>query len=508
MTKRLNILTDIFSDMPGLHERGIRFIDRTEQNFVSYDQLIKLIQNQAAYFTQQGVKAEHRILISLSNDLEHVVTFLAILYLGAVPVSVKPLFSSQDYYLSYLTRIAKQQAINFYYYRLPAMPEGQVLKYQANSDCFDSLPCYQAKAADIVFVQYTSGSTGSPKPVALSHRAVCHNLHTIGEVDARTASDIGYSFLPLAHDMGLIGGFLSNLVQLNTLLLLDIQYFLRQPIQCLTLAYEHNVCVLPVANFILSYIASVLSKKNAQDLPPLFKTFRTIYVGSEPIRKETIDQFVAVASQYGLQQEALFFCYGLAEATLIASGNRYQNDKSFDDSVTASAIACVGPALGGMEIKVDNADKQVGEILIRGPNVFNGYDNNQDFSQQWFNTGDLGYQLGNNFYIVGRRDDAIVINGRNIYATDIENIMLENFDIKNCFVVFDQSKFYLFIVPKMNIVLSKKDIASQMLEYFGAIPSSIYLLPQNEIPKTTSGKPIKHEMLLNLTHYEQWRLIE
>lgn len=501
-------LVDIIDNLTN-SDGGIIFINHQWEKKITYCELFDEVKNHAKIFYEMGLRKNNRVIITLDSDLECIVTFLAIIYVGAVPVCIKKV--SSDSYNEYILKIIAGQEANYIYNRLPIVSGMNTLGYFGGqkatmADMVRSLP----DKNDIAFIQYTSGSVGDPKPVLISHRSIRHNLDAIIGIDKRTQKTVGFSFIPLAHDMGLVGGLLSNLFRGNTILLADIQFFLRQPIKCLEIAYEKDASIFPAPNFILSYISHIVRKMKKSQLKLLFSKYSTIYIGSEPIREKTINDFIEVCRPLGLKLKSLFFCYGMAESTLITTGYRYNTGKTnFDSSTSFSSIACVGRPINGMKVNIQGADSKdniVGTMLIKGDSVFCGYNGDKDYTQEYFNTGDIGYKQGENYFVIGRYIDSMVVNGRNIYSLDIENLLLSNFDVKECIVIAAQFNLYIFIVchPKSEIVNSV--ISKKVLDIFGIEARNIYKIPKVEIPRTTSGKPRKQILLKNIEQYEKWRL--
>ncbi|HRC57088.1 MAG TPA: AMP-binding protein, partial [Kofleriaceae bacterium] len=278
-------------------DAGIRF---GAGELRSYAELGALIRGNALHFRASGVRPGDRVAISLESDAEHVVTLLALIALGAVPVSIKPRRGPSEDYSGMLRGVCERFDVRFAQHALPAPPTVQPLSWDEHARAAGDVPSGGARPDDVAVVQFSSGSLGAPKAIPLRHRNLLANLRAILEVDGREASSVVYNFLPLSHDMGLIGGLLSNLALQNSLYLTRTQAFLRNPME----GFLHSRCeTVPMPNFALRYLARALQTSAARGtiLPPdLFSRVRTIYCGAEPIRHETVAELMSAAAPHGL----------------------------------------------------------------------------------------------------------------------------------------------------------------------------------------------------------------
>ena len=460
----------------------IHFLANKQLTSIDYQDLRSLVLGNAKYFSSLGITKDTKVLISLSTNLEHIITFLALVALGALPVSVKPAkIDSSDYNL-YIANISNRFAIDWLYDGLPMLPDLDSFKWRADAKSRDLAIIAEVESDDLVFVQFSSGSTSSPKAIPISHRNLMANLSAILAVDKRSSSSVGFNFLPLSHDMGLVAGFLSNLIYQNTLLLAKPTEFLRQPVNSLIIANDLNAEVTAMPDFALKYLHKSLSMPTSRKLPPnLLANFKTIYCGAEPISEITVTSFLHTAQKFSLTPNALFFSYGLAEATLMVTGRRFDTiANSFYVHSPHQITACLGLPLGGAEVRISQVntkegEKETGIIQIRSPSLFAGYwqDSPRRQLHDWFDTGDYGLIRDGNLYVCGRAKDTIIVNGENIFAVDIENSLASLPEIKNSLVMIEEDKFYILAISSGGYELKPQGIRTFVCNNFGVAPQAV-----------------------------------
>lgn len=426
--------------------------------------------------------------------------FLGLVYIGAVPVSVKPPPPAGHPH-GYLAEVARQQSARFSY-GLETIEGCSHLMSSRALGSEDASP-FRAEPGDGAFVQYSSGSTGSPRPVGVTHGALCANLEAIAQFDGRSPDSMGFNCLPLHHDMGLVGGLLSCLAVPHGLLIVDVRVFLRRPLGSLQAAAQMGATVTAMPTFLLDYVTRSLQRLRRPPEQGLFASYSTIYCGAEQIRATTIDEFLTVAVPTGLCPEALAFCYGLAEATLVVTGHRYRSlAESFDTHHSLKPLACVGTPLGGAEVRVvqelDAGEEGVGRLHIRGPSVFRGYEGQNDYSVNWFDTGDLAYLRNGQLFICGRGVDSLVINGENLFVSDIESHILGSTGVEECVVLPDDDGFYVYVVARHAATLEPDELVAGISRAVGFAPRGIHYGSRAGIMRTTSGKPMRHAILCRL----------
>jgi amino acid adenylation domain-containing protein len=313
------------------------------------------------------------------------------------------------------------------------------------------------KPEDLAFLQYTSGSTGNPKGVMVTHGNLLHNLSIIRTGFGLTPGWAGVGWLPMYHDMGLIGCMLSPLYTGFPILLMSPLAFLQWPLRWLKAISQQKGH--PVASGGPNFAYDLCIRKVTEEQKALLdlSNWRVAFSGAEPVRGETLERFARTFASCGFRREAFYPCYGLAEGTLMVSGGlssdlpvtAYVSNESLlrgravavsDDDPDAHAFVGCGKALGGQTIRIVNpetkiccAPDEVGEIWVKGPSIAHGYWNRATASQETFRaftkddmegpflrTGDLGFLCDGELFITGRMKDLIIIRGRNHYPQDLE----------------------------------------------------------------------------------------
>ena len=299
---------------------------------------------------------------------------------------------------------------------------------------------------DIALVQYTSGSTSSPKGVALSHANLSANIAAFSGPSAIAASgeDVGVSWLPLNHDMGLVGMALGALYTDRRCILLPPEAFVRRPTEWLRAITRHRGTISFAPNF-----AYDLCVRRVKDLAGLdLSTWRVAGCGAEPIHPPTLAAFAEKFAPAGFRDTSFLTCYGLAEHVLAATfpprGRRPRTEIVSADALTGARVAVpadgagaslalvsCGSALPGHRLQIVDEDggvaeeRHVGEILLKGPSVMLGYYKQEALTEQtirdgWLHTGDLGYLAGGELFVCGRAKDLIIVNGRKYHPQDLE----------------------------------------------------------------------------------------
>lgn len=376
---------------------------------------------------------------------------------------------------------------------------------------------------DPALIQFTSGSTASPKGVVLSHRTLISNGHAARDHTYMTPDDVCVSWLPLYHDFGLIGLTLwPVLVDMQTYLM-PPETFIGSPKRWLHAMSRYRATITAAPNFAYGLAARALrNSHDGIDLSPL----RIAANGAEPVDSETMDQFIEASAPTGFRPEALMGVYGLAEGTLGVSspppletpppwwvnGHRLAEDGVVDevDESTPGArpLVSVGHPIPGVEIAVRTpdgeplADGTVGEVWLLTEHVMLGYWDDPEATAEtlvdgWVRTGDLGVMGPDGLYITGRLKDMIIVAGRNLYPEDAERATTRIPGVRKgnavAFGIVRKAREGLVVIAETRLVGDEaaglaKQISTEVRKAMRVAADHVVLLVPGSLPKTPSGK--------------------
>jgi fatty-acyl-CoA synthase len=505
----------------------------------------------AAELARRGIAPGHTVAIMLPTGAEFFFTFAGILLAGAIPVPIYPPFRA-DRIAEYAKRqagILRNAEARLLVTFRQAEGIAKLLRTQAPSlagvvtaerliasDGPSTLPSTEARpvehlthrghASEIAFLQYTSGSTGNPKGVVLTHANLLANIRSMTEAVGIGKDDVAVSWLPLYHDMGLIGAWFTPLCNAIPLVVMSPLAFLSRPERWLWAIHKHRGTLSPAPNFAYELCVRKIAERDIEGLD--LSCWRAALNGAEPVRAETLERFCAKFAPYGFRREALLAVYGLAEATLgvaapaMGSGTRVDRIQrgpfeSGGHAVPAGAnelnaleFVSAGNPLPRVEVHIVNADgtdtgeRKEGHLLFRGPSATSGYYRNPEATQEivreggWIDSGDLAYFASGEVYITGRAKDMIIKGGRNLYPHEIEEIAGRVAGVRTgCVVAFGvpdpASGTERLVVAAEARDFSARDriaqeITHQVSDSLGVPPDIIEILPMHAIPKTSSGK--------------------
>lgn len=523
----------------------------TEEVSLTYGELDVKARAIAARLQRLAALGE-RVLLLYPPDLEYIAAFFGCLYAGAVAV---PVFAPRaNRSLSRLQAIAADAEAKVVLTTSAVFSRiepflAQVSELQAMhwlvTDNIDEETAQEWKEPYIdgdtlAFIQYTSGSTASPKGVMVSHANILHNERMIQSAFRQTEQSVILSWLPLYHDMGLIGGVLQPLYVGAHCILMSPVSFLQKPLRWLQAISRYRATTSGGPNFAYDMCVQKIDSARRSELD--LSSWSVAFNGSEPVRAETLKQFAKAFEPCGFQPEAFFPCYGLAEATLFVSGNpvvrppvikmfaaeslakHRVEEQAADTDVDVQELVSCGTTLLGQETLIVNpetstpcAPNEVGEIWIAGDSVAKGYWNRPEETQNIFHarltgvsgetllrTGDLGFLHDGELFITGRLKDLIIIRGRNLYPQDIEQTVAEcHADLRRgggvAFSVEVEGEERLVIVqelerhasidvngPDVNALVQR--VRQAVTEEHEVQPYAIALVRAGSIPKTSSGK--------------------
>lgn len=458
------------------------------------------------------------VLVVMPSGLEYIAAFFGCLYAGAIAVPVLPPRPHRPDHR--LRAVAKDcQA------RLALTDERLADRVKdslgAEAKVFTSEHCpppsetepNRPDADSLAFLQYTSGSTSDPKGVQISHAHLLANQRMMQEAFTTQDDFTVVGWLPLHHDMGLIGNVLHPLYQGARCVLMAPETFLMRPLRWLQAIDRYRASTSGAPNFAYDLCVDRIRAADRAQLD--LSSWRTAYNGAEPIRQSTLLRFSEAFAGSGFSARAFTPCYGLAEATLLVCA-----DASGTATSTAGPMSC-GTSPDGTEVLAVNpdtctpvADRQEGELWVRGPSVGGGYFKRPELSQKVFKarlsntsahaptylrTGDLGYIEVGAVHVTGRLKDLIIIGGQNHHPHDIERFA----EVADpCLIAGGCAAFSIEEAPYERVVLiaelhrrGANDISAigqkirdTVLQNTGVVLKDVQLIRQGALPRTSSGK--------------------
>ena len=533
-------MIDLLVDARG-KDRHIRFIDgEHDESLVSfselYDRALALLGSLQARGMQSG---DELVIFSKSNE-SFVVAFWAAILGGIVPVPVAVGISDEHRFK--LFRIIKQLNRGTLFTELDLLE--RLLDFSKKRELGDVQAILEIRSAlisdikpgesgelanvgadDPVFIQYSSGSTSDPKGVCLSHRNLCTNIRAIIEGTGWSSGGQALSWMPLTHDMELIGFHLSVLAAGMNHAVMDTSVFVRRPLLWMSKASELKATQLCSPNFGYKHFLKLFQRKGLDDLD--LSPVRLILNGAEPISWELCEEFLNALAPFGLRRTAILPVYGLAEATvavtisppakeygrIIVDRHKLRIGEPFETLEAGDADAVsfikVGPAVRDCAIRITDDEDAVlehgiiGNIQVSGASVTKGLYNDDAAAAEmftddrWLRTGDCGVIVDGELVITGRSKDIIIVNGQNYYPHDIEEIVaqVDRLDLGKvvvCGVTPASSKteeLVIFVLYRQDVD-SFKALASAVRDIVGehAGLEVDHVIPVTRIPKTTSGK--------------------
>ena len=494
----------------------------------------------AGGLVELGVSPRDRVAIMLATGRDFFVAFCGVLIAGAVPVPIYPPFRLariEDHLRRQAGILNNAGAVALIASR-EIMAVGQLLiglvgalehlttveRLSRSRPLFAPFP---AAPDALALVQYTSGSTGDPKGVMLTHANLLANIRSMGAAVGASSSDRVVSWLPLYHDMGLIGCWLGSLYYGAPALIMSPLSFLTEPARWLRAIHAHRATISAAPNFAYEFCLKSIDEKQIKNLD--LSSLRALLNGAEPVSATTMMRFLKTFAANGLRPDAVMPVYGLAEnAVGLAFPPRGRGlfferierralDRdgvarvADDDARTAMTLVACGRPIPGHEIRVvDDVSRELperyeGRIEFRGPSATKGYYNNPEktqalFDGEWIDTGDRGYIAGGDLFITGRAKDLIKRGGRNIYPQELEEAVgAISGARKGCVAVFPTldprtGSERLIVMTETSLTdepardsLRKRidDVTRDLLDF---APDETLLVAPHVVPKTSSGK--------------------
>jgi fatty-acyl-CoA synthase len=542
-------------------ERGER------QYTLTFGELYAAAQKCAEELARRGVPAGGRVALMLPTSRQFFISYAGILLAGAVPVPIYPPFRADriEEYADRQSAILNNAQVCLLLTFRRAEAVARLLKPRVKSllEVVDAeklleaaekapppapgaLPAFLSgtrvrKPSDLALLQYTSGSTGDPKGVQLTNANLLANMRAIGEAVQLTSKDVGVSWLPLYHDMGLIGAWLTMLMYGIQVVVMSPLAFLTRPERWLQAVSRHKGTLTAAPNFAFELCVRKVTDKALEGVD--LRSWRASLNGAEPVNPETLERFISRFSSVGFERGTMLPVYGLAEASLAVTvpplnrgpkidridretfatqGRAVPVSSEGDDSI---AFVSSGMAVPGHEVVIlDKEGREVEErtegfLWFRGPSATSGYYHNADATNalfaggpkvdegdfRWVNSGDRAYVADREIYITGRVKDIIIKGGRNLYPHEVEELTARVEGIrKGCVVAFglsaDKSGTEKLVVVAETREQDKQKQAAlvaaineSVMRGVGLPADLVELIPPGSIPKTSSGKLRREE---------------
>jgi amino acid adenylation domain-containing protein len=504
----------------------------TKFDYSTLDQRIRAL----AGILQERFHPGERALLLLDNDEHYVISFFACLYAGLVAVPAFPPEGARERHLARLLAIASDAQACCLLTTSEIRPLITEQFASASILAVDAVKLEEAAAwhphaprsEDIAFLQYTSGSTSVPKGVMVSHGNLMANARALEEGMSMSAEDIYLSWLPLYHDMGLIGGLLQPIHRGIPAVLMTPGFFIERPVRWLEAVTRHRATVSGAPDF--AYRLCVERVRDSQLRGIDLSSWRIAFSGAEPVRYDTTKAFVERFAATGFALDAVYPCYGLAEATLFVTGgtrgdgmeaHHFSTEMLAKGDVKvvgqgAPLVAC-GTVASHHQMRIVERetlhfmpDGKVGEIWVSGPSLASGYwqrpgETAETFvyhqGSRWLRTGDLGFVHAGQLYIAGRYKDLIIVRGQNIYPQDIEQVVETEVEATRkgriaAFSVETSAGEGIGVAVEVSRGMQKRVAVETLVRALNEAVSAscreslsvVVLLNPGALPKTSSGK--------------------
>jgi 1-acyl-sn-glycerol-3-phosphate acyltransferase len=508
---------------------------------VTYGSLWRDAAAVAAGLTARQVAPGDRVALLLRTEVAFFQAFFGVLLAGGVPVPLYPPFRADglEEYARRQSGILRNagarllltfaEAERVAHLLRPLAPSlSDVITVEGAGHDVRALAVPNIAAADLALIQYTSGSTGMPKGVALSHANLLANIRAFGDAFDINADDVGVTWLPLYHDMGLIGTWLGALYHGIPLVVMSPLAFLSRPARWLQAFHTHRATLTAAPNFAYDLCVRKISDEEIDRVD--LSSWRCALNGAEAVAASTIDRFCDRFSRYGFRREAMKPVYGLAEASLCVTAPLAGREPRIDrvarepferarriepatpaDTSPLMFVGC-GRPLRGHDVRIVSArggvlgERTEGAIHFRGPSVMQGYFHNPEATAEvaqgdgWFDSGDLGYWADGDLFITGRVKDVIIAAGRNIHPQEVEEAAGDVPGVRRgCVAAFGVADSRSG-TERLVVVAETRErsasaqgalsdaIVARVVDAIGIPPDQVVIAPPGTVPKSSSGK--------------------
>ncbi|HER62984.1 MAG TPA: acyl-phosphate glycerol 3-phosphate acyltransferase [Desulfobacteraceae bacterium] len=507
---------------------------------VSYDELLRGARKIGAGLQEAGLEPGNTVALILPTGTDYFFSFFGVLLAGGIPVPLYPPVrpTQIEEHLRRHRGILQNAGVKILLTVPEVKPVARLLKLQVATletivavaeisrpeNLFVPVP---VQPADIAFLQYTSGSTGDPKGVVLTHANLLANIRAMGRVTKVSSKDVFVSWLPLYHDMGLIGAWLGSLYFGCRLVIMPPLSFLARPERWLWAIHKHRGTMSASPNFGYELCYRRIRDKDIEGVD--LRSWRLAFNGAEPVTPEAINNFSQRFESYGFRPEAMAPVYGLAESSVglafpppgrkpivdridrdifVQSGRAEPLSKG--ERAALEFVAC-GQPLPGHQIRVvdrggrELPDRQEGILEFKGPSATSGYYRSPDktrvlFHDDWLDSGDLGYMAEGDLYVTSRIKDIIIKGGRNVYPHELEEAVGNIQGVrKGSIAVFGSREAgsgteRLIVLAESrkrdpdSMEKLRREISNVSVDLLGMPPDDVVIAPPGTVLKTSSGK--------------------
>jgi len=520
----------------------VHLLEQDEGHPIRYSELYRRASEVAAGLVSAGLERNQTVAIMLPTGEDFFSAFLGVMLAGGIAVPIYPPARAKqiEEYVKRQTRILRNAEVRFLISwgrvqavarimraGLPSLSEATTVADLAARGRASGVHA-EREPGDAFFIQYTSGSTGDPKGVTLTHANVLANVRGIGRAVSARPDDIVVSWLPLYHDMGLIGSWLFSLYYAFPITVMSPLDFLARPERWLWALSDSGGTLCPAPNFSYELCARKIPDEALAGVD--LSRWRVAINAGEPVLAATLRAFADRFGPVGFRPESYVPCYGLAESSValtfppINRAPQIDRIKRTEYETEGRAVPAVaddelslelvgnGAALHGHETKLvdeqgtEVADRVRGRLIFRGPSKTAGYYRNPKETQAvvdaegWMDSGDLAYRVDGEIFITGRLKDCIIKSGHNIIPADVELAAADAAGVRRgCVAAFgsrdDNAGTERLIVvaetrasDRRELERIEREVTRLVDERVGLPPDHVRLVPPHAVPKTSSGK--------------------
>jgi acyl-CoA synthetase (AMP-forming)/AMP-acid ligase II len=538
ISPKADSIVDVLLSLEGCTRYGARFLARSgHESFYPYKDVLHRAKWVAGTLQAGGLKAGDRVAVILPTAVSFLDVFLGAQLAGAVPAALYPpvRLGKLKEYVTKTRRMLSKIGARY------LVTDGQIKnllgpvveKVGTLEKILDAQKLVTPspwRPVDVdpaapAFLQFSSGTTVEPKAVMISHTNLLHNLEMMDTffriLSDREAAQGAVCWLPLYHDMGLVGCLFMGLYHPGTVTYIGPEMFIAKPRLWLQTLSRYKAVVSPAPDFAYGLCLTKVKDSHMEDVD--LSNWKIAFNGAEPIDVQGMAEFCERFSRWGFPPEAMTPVYGLAEAGLAVTFSDFRTQAlvtEFDrESLSrhgkarpgeGRALPSVGRPMSGLEVDIRGEDDKplpqetVGKIVVRGPTITSGYFNDPEATAQairrgWLDTGDLGFLYEGDLYISGRAKDLIIVRGRNYAPQEVEELIDGAEGLrKGCAVAVghftEDDREQLFVLAEKDIRSERpdEDIAGEIKERIVAgislVPHHIEILQPGTLPRTSSGK--------------------